>query len=101
MAVRANFVYEGQTFSGTTFTVTSAYIKSWARHGDQSAQNILVYEVEVKLANNKVVDLGGWSNVKKPGGPNLSSGHGTPLVQAEAAMKTRLAAEGSQNIADI
>ena len=99
MAVTADMPYGGVTITGAKLTVVSAYIKQWAAHGTQAAEDHLIYQVEVLLSNGAIQRGIGWDNVKAV--PDLAANHDTPLAQAEAAMRARLSVGGATNIVTV
>jgi len=97
MAVTANGTYGGGTFAGVVLEVQGAYITQSIEADDPGPR--LVYQVKVTLPDGTVQMGTGWDNIKTKA--DISAGHGTPLEQAEADMKARLAAAGWTNVTDV
>ena len=93
MAVIANSVpFGGLTVDGVTFTVKEAH-RHW-----QNGQDWLQYDVEVLMPDGVTkIQKVGWENLRVDN-PDATLAAGTPPVQAEAAMLTRLTAMGATNI---
>lgn len=101
MAVTATVPYGGTTVPGITFRVVEAWRRMKPSIDGKTAEDFLQYDCRVVMPDGITQMQGvGWENVRVDN-PDAIIDTGTPLVQAEAAMKSRLTASGATNIVEV